>query len=359
MSSRYFDIVLLLGAGASADAGILTSNQMVEMIEHDLVDDRNWRQFASLYNHIKSGIFYAFGIRGTFGQEVPYNIENLVSTLYELERNEQHPLYPFIASMNSRLLALAGPNFENVRAFREKILDRLKKWMSPEDSNAGSYYAGLRRLQGALNFPLHVFSLNYDLCVERLDREGFHVETGFEGYGRQSPWDWVRLSDSGSGPEPPQVYLYKLHGSINWTRDQSTKQLYRVEQTASVDAPNMELIFGKEFKVEVGDPYLFYLYQFRVACLSSRLVVVIGYSFGDSHINSIIAQALRGDSDRRVLLVTLARDETEETRRVSELLGSERDRVTCEGGGAKQFLERSDLATHLLSLLPKTSDAPF
>src|SRR5208337_484495 len=134
MSTRSNDIMFLLGAGASADAGIPISARMIGEIEQLLKSDPEWRPFVELYHHVKSAIFYSSGLKGTFGDGVLYNIETMVNSLYELERNEDHPLYPFIASWNSRFSFLAGPAFENVRRFRRLILKELKKWMCPENA---------------------------------------------------------------------------------------------------------------------------------------------------------------------------------------------------------------------------------
>ena len=101
MTSKSKDIIFLLGAGASAEAAIPPSGKMIDKIEELLNDDPDWRPFLALYNHIKSAIHYAAGLKGLFKEGVSYNIETLVNTLYELERNEEHPLYPFIASWNS------------------------------------------------------------------------------------------------------------------------------------------------------------------------------------------------------------------------------------------------------------------
>lgn len=209
---------------------------------------------------MKSAIHFSAGLKGTFGNAVPFNIETLVNTLYELERNEDHPLYPFIASWNSRFVALAGPNFKAVREFRGRILERLKNWMCPDDGSQASYYGGLVTLQRDLTHPLHIFSLNYDLCVEGLQGPSFRVEKGFEAHGPNYPWDWRRFDpDPGNNPLP-EVFLYKLHGSINWKRDQRTKVLYSVGQIQSVTADSMDVIFGREFKLEAADPYLFFAY---------------------------------------------------------------------------------------------------
>lgn len=144
MSTRSKDIIFLLGAGASAEAGIPVSGEMISRVEMDMLDTERMR---GLYHHVKSAIHFSSGIKGHFGDAVPFNIETLVNTLYELERNEEHPLYPFIAAWNSRFVALAGADFAEVKGFRKKILQALKKWMCPEDGSKAGYYKGLVALQ--------------------------------------------------------------------------------------------------------------------------------------------------------------------------------------------------------------------
>src|SRR5438132_12591639 len=125
--AQYKDIIFLLGAGASVDADIPASGEMIVRIEDLLSRDDEWKDYRRLYDHIKSAIHYAAGLKGLFKTEVSYNIETLVNTLYELERNEEHPLYPFIASWNSRFVALAQTDFSKVKDFRRLILRKLKK----------------------------------------------------------------------------------------------------------------------------------------------------------------------------------------------------------------------------------------
>ena len=89
-------------------------------------------------------------------------------------------------------------------------------------------------------------------------------------------------------------------------RDEA-KNLYCVKQIETVDSDQMEVIFGRDFKLEAADPYLFYAYQFRRFSLRAKLIVVIGYGFADMHINKMLTQALRGDESLRLLLVTTSR----------------------------------------------------
>jgi hypothetical protein len=361
MTSRSKDIIFLLGAGASAEADIPVSGEMINRVEKSLKSGTE----EGLYHHIKSSIHFSAGLKGCFGAAVPFNIETLVNTLYELERNEEHPLYPFIAAWSSRFVALAGADFSEVRKFRQRILRDLKQWMCPEDTSKADYYTGLVTLQRDLNYPLHVFSLNYDLCVERLGGSEFRVETGFEGYGPKHCWDWERFVDmETSNNIAPHLVLYKLHGSINWKRSDETKELFCVEQIENVSPEKMEVIFGREFKLEAADPYLFFAYKFRDLSLLTKVIVTLGYGFGDGHINKMLAQSLRTDPERRLLVIQRCeeKDCAVKAKEIGNLLdvNDERsDQVKVEAGSAKRFLETANLAEMLARLIPPSKDVPF
>lgn len=362
MSSRSTDIIFLLGAGASVEAGIPASATMIDEIEKLLGGGTSWQPFKNLYHHVKSAIHYSAGLKGYFGTKVPFNIETLVNTLYELERNEEHPLYPFIASWNSRFVGLAKADFANVREFRRLILRELKRWMCPEDTSAGDYYKGFIPIQRDLNYPLHIFSLNYDRCMERIECPEFRVESGFSNYGPQHFWDWERFEHPEAGPNTlPQVYLYKLHGSINWKRDDGNN-LFSVEQTENVESDRMDVIFGRDFKLEAADPYLFYAYQFRRFTLDASLIVTIGYSFADDHINKMLTQALKRSDARQIVVIGRCKTDDECEKRKVEIasrLGIESKRIEMERGTAKSFLEQENLGSVLVSRIPQPKKLPF
>jgi hypothetical protein len=364
MSAKSKDIILLLGAGASVEAGIPSSDMMIGEIEKR-IEAPGWNDFRDLYHQIKSAIHYAAGIKGKFKDDVQYNIETLVNTLYELERNEDHPIYPFVAAWNSRLLAHAGKNFETVRSFREKILDALKDWVQPENPSKAEYYDGLRQLQRAFQFPLRVFSLNYDLCVEKLAGENFRVETGFASIGEEHPWDWKRFDETNPQAAFPDIYLYKMHGSINWKRDDAGN-LFCVDYSGGNIRPQqMQVIFGRDFKLEAADPYLFYAFEFRRCTLTASAILVIGYGFGDPHINKMLAQALRTPLAKRLLVIENMPDSKKASRKQQEIASrldlkdEAANAVTVVTGTAKEFLKRVDIADAVLGCLPKEAAAEF
>jgi len=359
MKAKSKDIILLLGAGASVDAGIPSSPMMIGKIE-GLLAQHDWSQFRDLYHQIKSGIHYAAGIKGKFNSDVPYNIETLVNTLYELERNEDHPIYPFVAAWNSRLLAYAGNNLQHLRSFREKILDALKNWVQLENPKMAEYYSGLKPLQRELQFPLKVFSLNYDLCVEGLVEQEFRVETGFAAIG-ESRWEWKRFDETNPEAELPEVYLYKMHGSINWKRD-NAGNLICVSYSGNIRPDQMQVIFGRDFKLEAADPYLFYAFEFRRSTLDARVIVIIGYGFGDEHINKMLTQAMRFDSTKRILVVGNTPDERSALKRRDEIakrLDISPEAISVLTGTAKDFLKQPGIAGVVLKALPIQPVAEF
>jgi hypothetical protein len=165
------------------------------------------------------------------------------------------------------------------------------------------------------------------------------------------PQYWERFEDSNN--LAPQIVLYKLHGSINWKRNADTKKLFSVRQIETVDPDKMEVIFGRDFKLEAGDPYLFFLYKFRDFTLLAKRIVAIGYGFGDGHINKMLTQSLRNDSQRRLLVIQRCTDSKSAEKKKEEVLDllelgkDQGNQVVVQYGSAKEFLETQNLSKAL------------
>lgn len=363
MISASKDIIFLLGAGASVEAGIPASATMIQKLEAMLKEAQTgFAPYCELYQQVKSAIHYSWGLRGHYPPEVNYNIEVLVNTLLELERNETHPLYPFIATWNSKFTSLAGADFGRVTEFKKAILGRLKEWVQMKYKPKGSYYQGLHALQNECQHPLRIFSLNYDCCVEETSSAGCIVEAGFSPDGDQFVWDWRRFDDSEIERSSPNLLLYKMHGSIDWIREEKTDRLLRLDYAGeNIGHDKMVIIFGRDIKLEAADPFLFYAYEFRRFCLDSKLIVCVGYGFGDSHINKIVGQALRHDKRRRLLAVgPCDRNQQERRDEIAELLAlPDSDSVLIEASGAKDFFSKPGLRDFLISKFSTPENAPF
>jgi hypothetical protein len=317
------EVVILVGAGCSADAGVCPSQDMVGLLENLLKKHDNWKKYEDLYNYVKSSLLYVRGIKGDFEKKV--DIEVLVNVLGELEKKENFILYPFIGNWNTNLLEIAGYDFRVVAEFREHIVEELKTWVSPKNYGDASYYRRLFDFQEEYNFPLRIFSLNYDLCLEKNTPRGKTLERGFKPDSRT--WDSRRFDPPA---EEPNIYLYKLHGSLDWEREEGIGSIVR-EIDRTPEKP--DIIFGTDYKLSYVDPYLYYISEFRKYSLGAKAILVLGYGFNDAHINSILQQALTYGSQNRLYIVNTS------GKVADSRLAKNRAQIITKKYKAKDFLE--------------------
>lgn len=307
-------IIFLLGAGASYDADIPISGVMIDRLEELVSDesDRDFYEHHDLYYYIKSAINYGNEIKKIKKQpqtESVYNIESLVMSLEELAKKDEHHLYPFIGAWNPKLTELTDKDFQNIKEFRDKIVDKVRDWVELKRKELADYYQGLINFQKDYEHPLRIFSLNYDLCVEtacdRLIRE--YPERGFypRRYADESlarTWNWQLLDESVIENESKTILLYKLHGSVDWKRHEGGKLTFE-DGIHDIDSKHRAVIFGTAYKLQYYDPFLYLFQEFRKWSLQAKLIVCIGYGFFDEHINSILGQALNSDPEMKLLWV--------------------------------------------------------
>lgn len=322
--------MVLLGAGCSVEAGIPASKDMTEVkIEKELLPS-SWKEYSKLYHYVKSAILYSDGIQGKPMSN--FDVERLVNVLNELEKKDNSTLYPFTSGWNTKLLELANYDFGIINRFRLEILRKLRSWVTIKDYKLADYYRKFFDLQSEYNFELRIFSLNYDLCLERNKPDGYGLERGFNPQTRR--WDWRRFEANEA--YPTAIYLYKMHGSIDWERDNEHGNIL-----AEVDnQPEMsDLVFGTDYKMQYIDPYLFYFYEFRKYSLESKVILTIGYSFRDEHINGILVQALENDMHRKILMVSPQARDIKERLKTNPKFTGVIDRILPVEQSAKQFLQ--------------------
>jgi len=342
--------IFLLGAGASFDANIPVSAKMIDLVEKLIINDDDWKPYKNLYYCIKSGIINGAGITGNFSSDV-INIETLVNTMEELLKSYEHPLYPFIGSWIPRLNEVCNNNFEEIKKLKKLIIDKLcNDWTRCHHKEDYSYYSNFLKLQKEYNFPLSLFSLNYDMCLENAVEKN-NVERGF---GDDHIWQWENLDDESQINEP--IRLYKLHGSMDWKKLDTGE----VEESDNVAPDDAAIIFGTAYKLQYVDPFLYLVNVFRKKTLaqSTKGIICIGYSFNDEHINGIISQSLKKNPLQRIVSVApLSNSQKEKLKIMSKLNMEDESRIILVSQKAKDWLE--NISCKELEEYIGTTDEPF
>lgn len=169
----------------------------------------------------------------------------------------------------------------------------------------------------------NVFTTNYDLFSERaLDNLGVSYTNGFSGFVERffnpsifnyALAEQMEISSSKWSVIDSFVYLFKIHGSVNWIERTGNNKLFSIQELQEVSFESLRkeanyMIYPSPLKqnASLGSPYsdLFREFQKRVTQKQSTLITM-GFSFGDEHINNIIYQALTIPSFRLVVFSDL------------------------------------------------------
>ena len=183
----------------------------------------------------------------------------------------------------------------------QKLVQQLVALLHLGDESTVAYLSPL--LEAGRAAALHVATLNYDLCVETCARRnGLLLSTGIGTWAANGRLDFP---DTG-------IRLYKIHGSIDWERQVQhlEDQVLRMPQTTpsppAHDAAYSRtpfVIYGQREKLRPQGPFLQLLEEFRRAADSARDLVIVGYGFGDPHINEFVTQWVNGEPSRRLTVI--------------------------------------------------------
>lgn len=140
--------------------------------------------------------------------------------------------------------------------------------------------------------PVEIYTTNYDLSLEQAMEE--QLVPYFDGFvGSDSAF--LDLDSMAEDDLPPRwARLWKIHGSINWWM--TAKQ--KIRRSRDEVGGEQLLIYPSHLKYDQSRqmPYYAMLDRLRVFLRSNQCVLITcGYSFGDEHINAVIAQGLSGN----------------------------------------------------------------
>lgn len=195
-----------------------------------------------------------------------------------------------------------GRIFDRINAQMIKFLTSFV-WIDKQDSV--SYLEPILRLQ-KVQQRLAIASLNYDNAIELLaesSKEQIVCNTGIEEWLQNGVFD----------SKCNGIFLLKLHGSINWqnqmlppTQEKPIPQY----SLANVSAEKFKeygfkpaVIFGQRNKLTAEGPFLDLLRAFQRELANADCLTVVGYSFRDDHINTMIGQWLNQSTGHRIRII--------------------------------------------------------
>lgn len=147
-----------------------------------------------------------------------------------------------------------------------------------------------------------VATLNYDNTVElAASTAGVPCDTGIAQWSQTGRFSF----------HPAGISLLKLHGSIEWEQGWlGGPDMMNHLEVRLVDLTEKRrmgyrpaVIFGHRNKLTAEGPFLDLLHVFVEALDSSDTLTVIGYSFGDPHINALLTRWMNGNAARKLRVV--------------------------------------------------------
>lgn len=228
------------------------------------------------------------------------------------ESNLESMLDYMISVRSVNLVSEIEPEIDaKIKVVQDFIRNQIVEGMKCEDVNDVYKEFYLKILRKNRRNPINIFTTNYDLYTERaLDELGFFYNNGFTGtYERKfNPISynyafvenmnlnkdvWDRISNF--------YNLYKIHGSINWVNKNSVV----VEKPIENISDDTVMIYPTPLKdrTTLMTPYSDLMRNMQQSLMKNNsILVTLGYSFSDDHINRIILNMLSVPSFRLVVL---------------------------------------------------------
>lgn len=193
----------------------------------------------------------------------------------------------------------------------------------------------------------NIFTTNYDLYSEKaLDELGILYCNGFSGFVERffNPAvfnyafaEQMELSNNKWNVIDNFIYLYKLHGSINWIESDEQNHLFSVREVQDIDkATGERMIYPTPMKhmATLASPYSDLFREFQKKIMQDKTVlVIVGYSFSDEHVNNLIYQALTIPTFRLVVF------QDEEKEKIKQLKELNDPRIWIIGGDSENSLK--------------------
>lgn len=334
-------LALLLGAGCSKIAGLPLMPELTKtVLDNNKISDNT----KSLLDKV----------RELFSGAPSATIEDYMSEIVDLlsiaERRTRRG-----ASQSKVSVGDQERDATELQAALNEIKGTISSAIGDKEVNIATHQQFVRAIHGSLQAGkagrgVDYFILNYDTLIE--DALGLERVVYCDGFtGAATGW-WEPSTFMADGKA---ARVFKIHGSIDWCllKDDSLPRRIRSGIKTESDR-NHVLIYPAATKYQEAqrDPFAQMLHYMRQSLCPGEgkemVLAICGYSFGDSHIDLEIENALYQSKGRLTVAVFIGTDEPEGKLRnwLDDSVISEQIRVYANKGffhGNKQSKNDADL----------------
>jgi hypothetical protein len=166
----------------------------------------------------------------------------------------------------------------------------------PPENRLDETWAPLLDQLSLIGPKIEVVTTNYDMVIEAALDKNKIVDNGWRGSIVRSLDSDIWAADAGTRNKG---LLTKLHGSVNWTRDNN--QIY-VSDPLFKGSHESHVIIYPGFKGRPSEPtFQLFHNHFRKALDSAMAVVFIGFAFRDEYINEICERGIKAQTITSVI----------------------------------------------------------
>ena len=195
----------------------------------------------------------------------------------------------------------------------------------------------LNSIHPGKGYVIPLFTTNYDISFEHLRSEleqthHIYIEDAFHrNLPGAYPWSTKRLSTWQPDDDKEYVWVFRLHGCVAWEKPDSDDMPHVPHAPAYIyfdrngqpakDRPSWDraVIWPSKHKRPFKDPY-WTEYRYFLRCLdNAKVLIFLGYGFGDDHIKAAVAEALEYNSHLEIIAISDVASESEFRYRLSPI----------------------------------------
>jgi NAD-dependent SIR2 family protein deacetylase len=199
-----------------------------------------------------------------------------------------------------------------IETLRQALENKIKELCTLELDNSAPHKDFINKITARKNNDARVqlFTTNYDTLFEQAaNKAGFVVIDGFsftqprEFAGKWFDLDIVNREKTRLKQEESFIskvlHLYKLHGSLNWTK---TKD--KICQKDNAENPLIIYPANDKYESSYEQPYFEMMSRFQQTLRKEEtLLIVLGFGFQDKHIKNVIVEAVEQNPSFQLLIV--------------------------------------------------------